>query len=330
MLRMHFTPADVARTRVATTWGPFAEAVLCFGALRTPRLSPPFRPWREATQPVDTRQIELARYLRPIPGTVVDLLTLVGEVDSFDTGAEALAASADADFRTELSMFSPERLPGWLSGLDRAEPRARQLLTRVLSRTHERMIGPFWPSMGSHLTGERARMGRLLLDHGVEHLFHHLHPGIRWRAPVLEVVDGAPCKSRPENVHLKGRGLVIAPSVFCGRIPIPLFPLDGSAALLLVPNPPELADAPAMWNGGSRTGDPLAAVLGRTRAAVLRSLEGGTTTTELARRLGITVSGASQHASALRSAGLVSSRRDRNRMVHATTDLGAKLLDRIG
>ena len=80
--------------------------------------------------------------------------------------------------------------------------------------------------------------------------------------------------------------------------------------------------------GRPATGDPLAALIGRTRAAVLRSLDGGTTTTELARRLGISVSGAS-HASALRAAGLVSSRRDRNRVLHATTDLGGQLLDRV-
>jgi len=344
MFRVHLSAEDLARTRVTATWGPFAETVLSLGGLRGgSRPAPPLRPWREATQAaVDSRQAELARFLWPFPGMVVDLLTLVGAVDSFDTGAAALAARSGADLRTELGRFRdtdlgtelglprPARLPAWLTGLDQADPQALRMLTRVLSRSHERLIEPFWPSMLSHLTGERARMGRLLADHGVEHLFHHLHPGIRWHAPALEFADRGSWSPQPCDVHLRGRGLVVVPSVFCGRVPIPLFPLDGGAALLLVPAPPELADAPAMWNGGSMIGDPLAALLGRTRAAVLRSLEGGTTTTELARRLRITASGASQHASALRAAGLVSSRRDRNRMVHATTDLGAKLLDRIG
>ena len=72
---------------------------------------------------------------------------------------------------------------------------------------------------------------------------------------------------------------------------------------------------------------PPPSLLGRTRAAVLRSLDGGTTTSELAGRLGISVSGASQHASALREAGLVSSRRDRNRMLHSVTDLGDQLVE---
>jgi DNA-binding transcriptional ArsR family regulator len=338
MLRIHFSAEDLARTRVAATWGPWAETVLCFGELRHPNPSAPFRPWRHATRgAIDARPVELARYLRPLPGTVVDLLTLVGEVDSFDTGAEMLAARSDVDLRTELGPFRPSPLPPWLAGLEQAEPQARQLLTLVLRRTHQRLIAPHWPSILSHLIGEQARMGRLLTDHGLEHLLDHLHPGIRWRPPTLEIIAGAPWASQPGkmicteiDVHLRGRGLVVVPSVFCGRVPIPLFPLDGDAALLLVPAPPELADAAAMWNGGSATSDPLAAVLGRTRAAVLRSLDGAMTTTELAQRLHISTGGASQHASALRAAGLVTSRRDRNRMVHTATDVGAELLHRTG
>jgi DNA-binding transcriptional ArsR family regulator len=305
--------------------------VLCFGELRRPHASAPFRPWRQASRgAIDARPVELARYLRPLPGTVVDLLTLVGKVDSFDMGAEALAARKGVDLRTELAMFRPAPLPPWLAGLQEAEPQARRLLTLALRRTHQRLIAPHWPSIHSHLTGERARMGRLLADHGVEHLFNRLHPGIRWRPPMLEVIAGAPWTSQTVDVHLRGRGLVVVPSVFCGRVPIPLFPLDGDAALLLVPAPPELADAAAMWNGGTAVGDPLAAVLGRSRAAVLRSLDEAMTTTELAQKLHISAGGASQHASALRGAGLITSRRDRNRMVHTTTDLGTELLNRTG
>src|SRR5919106_113566 len=105
VLRVHFSAEDLARTRVAATWGPWAETVLCFGELRRPHASAPFRPWRQASRgAIDARPVELARYLRPLPGTVVDLLTLVGKVDSFDMGAEALAARKGVDLRTELAM----------------------------------------------------------------------------------------------------------------------------------------------------------------------------------------------------------------------------------
>lgn len=272
------------------------------------------------------RHIELAHYLRPAPGQVADLLTLVGAVDSFDDGVAALAARPDADLRAELSNYDLG-LPSWLSGLDHARPSARRTLTELLTRTHEQMVAPYWPAMLSHLAGERARLGRRIADHGVGHLLERLHPGIRWRPPILEVVKGAPWTAKPVDAHLDGCGMVIVPSVFCGPVPIPLFPLHGGPALLLLPAPPELEDAQTMWLARPVAGDPLATLLGRTRAAVLRTLDDNATTTELARRLDISPSSASQHASALRAAGLVTSRRDRNRVVHTTTELGTRLLD---
>lgn len=332
MLRMHFSAEDLARTRVAATWGPWAETVLCFGALRDRRAAAPFRPWRQvASRSVDVRWAELARYLRPLPGTVADLLTLVGEVETFEAGAASLASTPDAHLRQELRQFPVDRLPSWVAGLEDASPDARRTLTEVLELTHRWLIAPYWTSMLNHLASERSRWGRALADHGVDHLLGQLHPGLRWRSPVLEIPDGAPWMcDRPLDAHLEGRGVVIVPSVFCGPVPIPLFPIADGPALLLVPTPPELLEAPAMWNVRAATSDPLSGLLGRTRAAVLRSLDGGTTTSELAGRLGISVSGASQHATALRAAGLVSSRRDRNRMVHSVTDLGGQLLERAG
>ncbi len=331
MLRMHLDSGDLARIRVAATWGPWAETVLCLHALRERRPTARFRLWSAAAQRVtDRRQLELAGFLRPKPGMVADLLTLVGSVDTFDRGAQRLAARPDADLRAELRSYSRDGVPPWLNGLDQARPKARSTLTQVLSKTHQHLVAPYWPSMLSHLTGERARLGRQIADQGVEHLLERLHPNIRWRPPVLEILGGAPWVQAPLDVRLDGRGIVVVPSIFCGPVPIPLFPLDGGAALLLVPAPPELIDAPTVWNAQSANGDPLATLLGRTRAAVLRALDDGSTTTELARRLEISPSGASQHTAALRSAGLIISRRDRNRMVHTATDLGARLLGQSG
>jgi DNA-binding transcriptional ArsR family regulator len=55
----------------------------------------------------------------------------------------------------------------------------------------------------------------------------------------------------------------------------------------------------------------------------------GCTTTELARRLRISPGGASQHATVLREAGLVTSRRQRNTVRHSITKLGLDLLNTL-
>jgi DNA-binding transcriptional ArsR family regulator len=74
------------------------------------------------------------------------------------------------------------------------------------------------------------------------------------------------------------------------------------------------------------TGQPLADLLGRTRAAVLGAVADGPSTSELARRLGISVASASQHAATLRQAGLIDTHRAGPSVLHTLTPLGADLL----
>jgi DNA-binding transcriptional ArsR family regulator len=70
----------------------------------------------------------------------------------------------------------------------------------------------------------------------------------------------------------------------------------------------------------------LDALVGRTRAAVLRELTVSRTTSELAARLGISSAGASQHATVLRDTGLIASHRNGNTVQHSVTALGTALL----
>ena len=70
----------------------------------------------------------------------------------------------------------------------------------------------------------------------------------------------------------------------------------------------------------------LAALIGRNRAAVLASVGDGCTTTELAGRAGISLAAASQHATVLRDAGLIASRRQGGAVLHVLTPIGMELL----
>lgn len=72
----------------------------------------------------------------------------------------------------------------------------------------------------------------------------------------------------------------------------------------------------------------LAALLGQTRAAVLAEITAVSSinTTDLARRLLISPSRASEHATVLRGAGLITSHRHRNNVVHGPTPLGLDLV----
>jgi DNA-binding transcriptional ArsR family regulator len=65
----------------------------------------------------------------------------------------------------------------------------------------------------------------------------------------------------------------------------------------------------------------------RRRARALRAIgDGATTTTGLAQRLGVTPPTASEHAAALRNAGLITTRRSGRKVHHQLTAIGANLV----
>jgi DNA-binding transcriptional ArsR family regulator len=177
----------------------------------------------------------------------------------------------------------------------------------------------------AYLDAANAGYQRLLATGGVEQLLAGVHPLVRWRPPVLEVATAG---TYPDD-YLHGRGLVLIPSLFCWPSPIILHSLADQAApfLLLVPAVRDLADLAAAWTAGERHGRALVALLGRSRAAVLEVVGDGCTTTELARRAGVSVPSASQHAQVLRDSGLLVTRRDGSSVRHDLTGLGVALLD---
>jgi len=71
---------------------------------------------------------------------------------------------------------------------------------------------------------------------------------------------------------------------------------------------------------------PLAGVLGRTRAAILALLELPMSTTQLAAQLDLAAPTLNVHLRSLRSAGIVSSRRDGRAVLYQRTPLGDHLM----
>ncbi|GLY92309.1 ArsR/SmtB family transcription factor [Actinoallomurus iriomotensis] len=70
----------------------------------------------------------------------------------------------------------------------------------------------------------------------------------------------------------------------------------------------------------------IAAVIGRSRTTLLAELEAPASTTDLARRTGISAAGVSQHLTALRDAGMVSAHRPGRSVLYARTALAESLL----
>lgn len=328
MIRIEFSADDIARTRIAATPDPYAETVLGVGALRMARPERIAVPWRRTSDRVTA---ELAAFLNPRGPVQVDLFTPAGTAADFGTAADRLLGVPDETFSAEIAALYRRglRSPAWLDGIGRAELPARKRLAGALRRAHDRYVEPYWPSMRAVLDAERTRLRRLLADGGVEGLLSGFHPLAHWRSGALDLPTAGRWTRLPLSGRLGGRGIVLTPSVLCAVGPVPFFPYDESGpAVLYYPVALDPVAQARLWAGAVPDGSsPLATLLGRTRAAALAVIADGCTTTELARRLGVSAGNASQHAAALRGAGLVASRRDANRMLHSVTALGAQLLE---
>lgn len=329
MLRIHFTVADMARTRVVVL-GPLAELQLSFAPLLVPERRHVIKGWLSRivpgarALPSDIREAAAGLVAPPLIQTV-DLFTLVGPVEDYAEGIDRLCGVPPRALRDEFDSTAARGVrAGWVSDFAGGDRAARHRLMKVLDEYHAVAIAPYWPRVRALLDNERMALVGTTAAHGLDTMLAGLGPALRWRSPVLEV----PAFRGTVDYHLNGRGLVLAPTLFGPAEPTLYQPWNDDPMVLVYRIELGPVDAVSLWRPAGESGDKaLAALLGTTRAAALREIAGGRTTSELARQLGISPGGASQHATVLREAGLVVSHRHRNTVRHTLTRLGTELLD---
>lgn len=331
MLKIHFSGEDILRTRVAPAADPVWELVLSLHALRGGDRDPLTANWRRSVsrnlrQDAASEQLRLLFALSPPRGYFPDFLTPYASVDGFEAGLDALRRTPTELLRRDLSVLAAEnQLPSSTAALARGEVAVLDHLAESMQQYRSLAISPHWSRIQAAVAADRARRARALLDGGVEGLLTSLRPAMRWESGVLEIRH----YPHSRELHLDGRGLLLVPSFFCASTPVAL--LDPALPPVLVYPVDRLGGlASADGIGAAASGaarDSLAALLGRTRAAVLQASDEGCTTGEVARQLNISPAAASQHATVLRNAGLLVSHRERNSVLHTLTPLGRAMLD---
>jgi DNA-binding transcriptional ArsR family regulator len=324
--RIHFTAEDLARIRVCPTLGPLAETYLAVGLLRCPmQLRGQFSEWRGQVKGKVTTQMTALTNLIPPDCRGVDLCTLTGAAPTIGQGVQALMAMKREHVLVEMGYIAQKhKLPESAWAVADADGPARRELAGAVLAAHRALVEPYWTRVQACLHADQVARRRTLASVGPERLLASIQSQmIRWRPPVLELL--LPCEL---DVHLDGRGLTIVPSMFIGAFPsLHTNPNDESAPpMIVLPaiDGPDRRDD--LWNRPPARGPALAALFGRNRAAVLSAVAEGCTTTELANRVGISLASASQHASVLRNAGLVITRRQGGAVLHVLTPLGVELL----
>ncbi|MGE7391742.1 DUF5937 family protein [Streptomyces sp. NPDC004126] len=312
-VEIRLSAAEVARVRLAVS--PLAETVFGVRAALGAGGHAVHLPWVREAQPVLAAEPELPLLRTLLEGCLPSFLFPVPEERLPAFGGEL------ADLRrTDPAYVTAEcaALGARAGGL----PEPAVLLERVadaLARCHARLVAPHWGRMRAVLEADLSRRAVTLVDSGVEGLLAQLHRDVVWREGEL-VVHGRRRAGAVWTVDAGGHGLVLMPSVF-GWPDVVVDHSPRAAASIRYP----ASGVGLLWERPRPTSAGLAAVLGRTRAALLAELGEPLSTPDLAARLGVSASAVSQHLGALRGAGLVTTRRTGRSAVHLRTRTGTAL-----
>lgn len=287
MLRIYFTGDDIARTRLARGPDPMWETILSLHILGSRRADAVHGLWRGATT-VQLRESALTPGVRtllalnPPTGYFPDFLTPSAAADGLQAGLDAIASTPTTRVRRDLSILAEDRpLPTDVSALGRGEAAGMAQLIDTMRAYFDFALAPHWARIEAVIDADRTRRVRAVAARGAEGLLDSLRPAMRWGNGELLVdypVD--------QEMELRGRGLLLVPSYFCWRYPVTLLDPDLPPVLIY---PAEREPAASVLSDSTRQA--LGALLGSTRAAALAAIGDGCSTTDLARRIGVSAAG---------------------------------------
>ncbi|MFI6595453.1 DUF5937 family protein [Nonomuraea sp. NPDC050536] len=312
MLTLTFSAYDLSSIHFA--YSPLREAVYSFRTLLRPAGRALHLPWMKEVRgklagldlgPLVDLQADPTGYipdfLTPSPSTPLPDLEV--ELATF-------RATPPEVVRANLDTLAGPRAPTVRELYDEpGEGMAR--LAAAIERYWETAVAPHWPRMRALLEGDLVYRSRQLAARGPEGLFAGMHTAVRWQDMRLCLEERPAVYSRA----LGGEGLLLVPSIFVWpRVsyrteapsrPVIAYPARGVATLW------ERGTAPAP--------DALSAVIGRSRVLLLVELESPASTTELARRTGLSPGSVSEQLTLLKEAGFVTPHRVGRSVLYART-----------
>ncbi|WP_242910321.1 ArsR/SmtB family transcription factor [Actinomadura terrae] len=316
MLRLKVNIDDVARMRFARAPAPLMEV---YAGVRV---------WKATRRAGRVGGTGVQRAIDRFPSSarpLLDVIPSTGPGPTFLAPIEPDLPAALGNVRAALrrgagSELGPALRDGrsseWLRALAAGRPGAADRLVRALESCFVACLLPHWSGVLAAFDAEAARFGETLLHHGAASAIDRLSPLMRWRAGAVEVRGAADAEITPG-----GGGLVLLPLAYWDGDPLVRGLPDGTVLVAYaVPEPRPRTPAPAPAGGDDE--DALAGLVGQTRAGILRALPVPCGTSELAVRIGMSVSVTSEHAKILRRAGLITSVRHGRHVRHALTSLG--------
>src|SRR5262245_47736028 len=246
------------RVRLPAEPAPLLELALALAQVQRRATDPVFAQWRMAARAA------LPRAASPLFDMVlpsgVGPLFLDPVSAAVDDGLDRVLATPAAAVQAQLASIKARPTP-WLRGLAGGDRESWRLLEGAVRGAHRAVLERQWTRVRASVHADLAWRGQLLAQRGVHGMLTSLFPGTRWQGTTLEIASPL-----ERDLHLHGRGVTLSPSPFWAGGP--RFAADAAGGKMIVypaftPLPLVEAAVPA---------DPLGALLGRTRAAMLRLL----------------------------------------------------------
>jgi DNA-binding transcriptional ArsR family regulator len=328
VIELSFSTIDVGRIRFALS--PVREAVAGIRALNTATPNGLHTAW---LRQLDPRQTEvdldlLTTLVRPV-GYIPDFLVPAPRHRSptIAAGLAQIAASDPALVAVQLRHLADhpvaQRGPGragrvrLLEELTAAPDSGLGRIVTELDRWWRVAIAPHWPRVRALLHDDVTYRLDELARGGVQQLFRTLHPLISFSGDTLRIA-----KYYSGRSPLGQRGLLLMPCVFAW--PDVLVGTADPDVSTLTYSPRGLG---RLWPASDGSvAEPLSAVLGRTRSALLAQLDLPMSTSQLATLLDLAAPTVNVHLKALQAAGIVDARRDGHSVLYRRTRLGDLLL----
>lgn len=320
--RITLSGEDILATRFATS-----QVTETVHALRTfQRSSPsPYDDWARTVGPrMDDPLLRMLVALIPVDGFVPPWFPLPGverpDGTSFGEVAvivEHLVGVGPDDVRSWMAEKLP-RPPAEMRPLIESE-QPGTLLGEALQLAWEVLVAPWWPTMLRYLEADIAWWTTLAGEAGMGAMLARLHSRVTWDGIDLVV---SPTRTA-QRYDRTGSGLLLVPTVFNAPY-AGLAAYDPSHTWLVF----STRSAGLVFDQGvDPADDGLTALLGRTRAAVLRWTTSPRTTSEISRAASMSMGTVSEHLGVLRQSGLVSSERHGREVLYRPTRLGWQLLE---
>lgn len=316
MLRIEVGPSDVATSRFAVS-PTFELAHLVRTLLGSPPGAPIARRFAAGTLRIrhDPVVRTFAWLQGPGAGASFSAPPPQGMAQTVEDDVTAILAADPEVVRAEVDEIRALRRPSPEIASVLEDPRFVERLADGVARGWEAVLEREWPRVRAVLERDVRFRAERLAAAGWSEALTGMHPRMAW-------TDGGISLSRIQHATVVpgGQGLLLVPSVFIGQglavygdapwQPTIVYPSRGAGLVF------EEADAPT---------DPLAPLLGRTRAGLLLALQTPSSTSQLAALTGASIGATGDHLKVLLDAGLVSRARVARSVVYRRTPLGDAL-----